>query len=103
MAQVDVHVVAHTHWDREWYATREQFRLRLVDLVDRVLDRMDADPRFETFHLDGQTIVLEDYLEARPEQEDRLRRRIAEGRLLVGPWYVMGHLRRRSPSLTVSR
>jgi mannosylglycerate hydrolase len=89
MDQVDVHVVAHTHWDREWYATREQFRLRLVDLVDRVLDRMDGDPRFDCFHLDGQTIVLEDYLEARPEQEDRLRRRIAEGRLLVGPWYVM--------------
>ena len=89
MDQVDVHVVAHTHWDREWYATREQFRLRLVDLVDRVLDRMDTDPRFDCFHLDGQTIVLEDYLEARPEQEDRLRRRIAEGRLLVGPWYVM--------------
>src|SRR5438034_6244381 len=89
MDQVDVHIAAHTHWDREWYATREQFRLRLVDLVDRVLDRMDADPRFDYFHLDGQTIVLEDYLEARPEQEERLRRRIAEGRLLVGPWYVM--------------
>ena len=58
MDQVDVHIAAHTHWDREWYATREQFRLRLVDLVDRVLDRMDADPRFDYFHLDGQTIVL---------------------------------------------
>ena len=89
MPEVDVHVVAHTHWDREWYATREQFRLRLVDLVDRVLDRMDADARFEFFHLDGQTVVLEDYLEARPENEERLRRRIHEGRVLVGPWYVM--------------
>ena len=89
MDPVDVHVVSHTHWDREWYATREQFRLRLVDLIDRVLDRMDADARFEFFHLDGQTIVIEDYLEARPEQEERLRRRIGEGRLLVGPWYVM--------------
>jgi len=85
----DVHVVSHTHWDREWYLTREQFRLRLVDLVDRVLDLMDTDPRFSFFHLDGQTIVLEDYLEVRPEAEERLRRRIAEGRLLVGPWYVM--------------
>jgi mannosylglycerate hydrolase len=86
---LDVHVVSHTHWDREWYLTREQFRLRLVDLVDHVLDRMDSDPRFSFFHLDGQTIVLEDYLEARPDRRKRLARRIAEGRLLVGPWYVM--------------
>ena len=84
-----VHLIAHTHWDREWYLTREQYRLRLADLVDRVLDRMDREPEFRFFHLDGQTVVLEDYLEVRPEQEARLRARIAEGRLLVGPWYVM--------------
>jgi alpha-mannosidase len=84
-----VHVIAHTHWDREWYLTREQYRARLVDLVDRVLDRMTAEPSFTYFHLDGQTIVLEDYLELRPERESELRSRIGEGRLLVGPWYVM--------------
>jgi alpha-mannosidase len=89
---VAVHVIAHTHWDREWYLTREEYRLRLADLVDRVLDLMKSDPRFVYFHLDGQTVVLEDYLEVRPEQEERLRRRIAEGRLLVGPWYVMPDL-----------
>ena len=86
---VEVHVVSHTHWDRESYLTREQLRLRLVSLLDRVLDLMDADPRFQAFHLDGQTILLEDYLEVRPEQAERLRRRIAERRLLVGPWYVL--------------
>jgi alpha-mannosidase len=86
---LEVHVVSHTRWDRESYLTREQFRLRLVELIDGVLDFMDADPRFQAFHLDGQTIVLDDYLEVRPEQTERLRRRIAERRLLVGPWYVM--------------
>ena len=86
---VDVHLVAHTHWDREWYLTREQYRFRLGELIDRVLDRMDADPRFTAFHLDGQTVVLEDYLEVRPQAEKRLRARIREGRILVGPWYVM--------------
>ncbi|MEO5763104.1 MAG: hypothetical protein ABIR28_12415, partial [Vicinamibacteria bacterium] len=84
-----VHVISHTHWDREWYLTREDYRLRLIDLVDGVLDRMDREPEFTYFHLDGQTIVLEDYLEVRPDQKERLSRRIAEGRLLVGPWYVM--------------
>jgi alpha-mannosidase len=86
---IQVHVVSHTHWDREWYQTREQYRLRLVDLIDGVLDRMDREDGFRYFHLDGQTIVLRDYLEIRPDQEARLRRRIVEARLLVGPWYVM--------------
>lgn len=86
---MDVHVVSHTHWDREWYLTYEQFRLRLVGLIDRLLDLMEARPDFRYFHLDGQTIVLEDYLEMRPHQEGRLRRLIGEGRILVGPWYDM--------------
>jgi alpha-mannosidase len=86
---IHVHVVSHTHWDREWYLTYEQFRLRLVGLVDRLLDLMEARPDFRYFHLDGQTIVLEDYLEIRPRQEERLRRLIGEGRILVGPWYDM--------------
>ena len=64
-----VHVISHTHWDREWYLTREDYRLRLIDLVDAVLDRMDRDDKFTFFHLDGQTIVLEDYLEVRPDQK----------------------------------
>jgi mannosylglycerate hydrolase len=86
---LDIHVVSHTHWDREWYLTHEQFRFRLVALIDRLLDLLDSDPSYKYFHLDGQTIVLEDYLEIRPEQETRLRARIAAGRILIGPWYVM--------------
>ena len=86
---LDIHVVSHTHWDREWYLTYEQFRFRLVALVDRLLDLLDSDPAYKHFHLDGQTIVLEDYLEIRPEQEARLRQAIEAGRILIGPWYVM--------------
>ena len=84
-----VHVISHTHWDREWYLTFEQYRARLVELVDGVLERMSADARFAFFHLDGQTVVLEDYLEVRPEREIELRQRVREGRVLIGPWYVM--------------
>ncbi|HXG56098.1 MAG TPA: glycosyl hydrolase-related protein [Vicinamibacterales bacterium] len=86
---IDVHLISHTHWDREWYLTREQFRLRLVDLVDRVLEMLRADSGYAYFHLDGQTIVLEDYLELHPENADEIRGLIRSGRLLVGPWYVM--------------
>ncbi|MCW2956963.1 MAG: glycoside hydrolase, family 38 [Thermoleophilia bacterium] len=84
-----VHVYAHTHWDREWYRTFERFRMQLVGAVDRILDVLDADPSFSTYVLDGQTIVLEDYLELRPEEEARIRRLVGSGRLEVGPWHVL--------------
>lgn len=84
-----VHVYAHTHWDREWYRSFERFRVQLVGMVDRVLDALDSDPRFATFVLDGQTIVLEDYLAIRPEEEPRIRRLVGAGRLEVGPWHVL--------------
>ena len=81
-------LVPHTHWDREWYLPFQSFRMQLVDLVDGVLDLMDADPRF-AFTLDGQLATVDDYLEIRPESEDRIRARIAEGRLAIGPWQIL--------------
>ena len=83
------HVISHTHWDREWYLTFQQFRMRLVDLIDHVLDILDTDPEFKHFHLDGQTIVLEDYLQIRPQNERRIRKYVKDGRLLIGPWYQL--------------
>ncbi|NLM54147.1 MAG: hypothetical protein GX195_04360 [Firmicutes bacterium] len=81
-------MISHTHWDREWYLTFEQFRYRLVNLMDNLLDLLDADPQFRCFHLDAQTIILEDYLEVRPRRREDLVRHISAGRLLVGPWYL---------------
>src|SRR5213080_1778112 len=82
-------VVPHTHWDREWYVPFEVFRLRLGTVVDAVLDVLEGDESFRSFTLDGQAIVLEDYLELRPEQEARLRGLLAAGRLEAGPSYVL--------------
>ncbi len=89
MTKYKMHVISHTHWDREWYYTFQQFRLRLVDLVDHLLEILDTDPEFKYFNLDGQTIVLEDYLAIRPQNEGKLRKYIQEGRILVGPWYQL--------------
>lgn len=80
-------LVSHTHWDREWYRTFEAFRSRLVDTVDRVLELVAADPGFH-FQLDGQAIVVEDYLAVRPERRDELIRAVRSGRVALGPWYV---------------
>jgi alpha-mannosidase len=82
-------VVPHTHWDREWYLPLEVFRLRLGAIVDGVLETLERDPSFTSFTLDGQAIVLEDYVEVRPENEARLRALLAAGRLEAGPSYVL--------------
>jgi len=83
------HVVSETHWDREWYATFQMFRSRLVRTIDHLLKILEDDPEFRYFTLDGQTVILEDYLEAKPDARGNLERYIREGRILVGPWYVL--------------
>jgi alpha-mannosidase len=82
-------VVPHTHWDREWFRPFEHFRLMLGRVVDEVLDTLERDADFRSFTLDGQAIVLEDYVAVRPENEARLRDLIAAGRIEVGPSYVL--------------
>ena len=82
-------LVSHTHWDREWYLPFQRFRASLLEAVDLLLELMESNSQYRHFTLDGQTIVLEDYLELRPDREHQLRRLIEEGRILIGPWYVM--------------
>jgi len=84
-----LHVISHTHWDREWYETFQQFRLKLVHLVDKLLDILDQDPEFKHFMLDGQTIILDDYLQIRPKKKEVLREHIQKGRILIGPWHIL--------------
>jgi mannosylglycerate hydrolase len=84
-----VAVVPHTHWDREWYAGFQTFRLRLVELLDAFLPQLEHDPGYARFMLDGQMAVVDDYLEVRPDAEPALRRLVASGRLAMGPWYVL--------------
>ena len=67
--------------------TFSSFRLKLVDLIDRLFALFEKDKDY-IFHLDAQTVVLEDYLVLRPQNEDLLKRYIASGNLRVGPWYL---------------
>lgn len=84
---LEVLVIPHTHWDREWYHTAAHFRQRLVPLIDELLD--EPPPQGESFLLDGQAIVLEDYLAVRPERAAALGTLLRDGRLEAGPWYVL--------------
>jgi mannosylglycerate hydrolase len=85
----NIHIVSHTHWDREWYRPFQDFRLKLVHLIDGLLDLLEKDPQFKYFMLDGQSIVLDDYLAVRPEKEAILRHHIQEGRIIIGPWHIL--------------
>ena len=93
-------IISHTHWDREWYEPFECFRLRLMAMMDHLLDLLDEKPGF-IFHLDAQTIVLEDYLALRPEMRETLVRHISRGALQVGPWYVQNDLFQTSGESTI--
>jgi alpha-mannosidase len=94
-------LVSHTHWDREWYQPFQEYRMRLVQLVDRLLDLLEQDQDYRYFTLDGQTILMEDYLEIRPEREEELKHLVKTGRLLIGPWYILPDEFLVSPEATI--
>lgn len=95
-----VHVILTTHWDREWVMSFEQYRFRLVNLFNKVLTILEQEPTL-VFFFDGQAVVLEDYLQIRPEQEERIRALAQAGRLVFGPWYVLPEHQQESAEATI--
>ncbi len=84
-----VHIISHSHWDREWYRSFEAHRMKLIELVDNILDKAENDPEFGGFFLDGQVIAIDDYLEIRPEKRAQVEKCIREGKIQTGPWYIL--------------
>ena len=84
-----VHIISHSHWDREWYQSFEKHRMKLIELVDNILEKAENDPEFGGFFLDGQTIALDDYLEVRPEKREQVEKCVREGKIQTGPWYIL--------------
>ena len=83
-----VFVISHTHWDREWYQPFQKFRFRLVDMINELIDVLQSNKEFTCFNLDGQTVMLEDYLEILPENREKLINLVKSNKLGIGPWYV---------------
>ncbi|MFG1733709.1 Mannosylglycerate hydrolase [Paenibacillus sp. GM2FR] len=83
------HIISHTHWDREWYLPYEKHHVRLIELMDSLLETMEKDSEYRSFFLDGQTIIIEDYLQVRPEKKEQLEKLISDGRIIIGPWYIL--------------
>lgn len=87
--QVNGFLITHTHWDREWYQSLEAYRFRLIDVFDRLKQIFAANPDYHSFYFDGQTLPIEDYLEARVDDSSTLREWIRTGRLRIGPFYTL--------------
>ena len=83
-----VHVIPHMHWDREWYFTTEESRILLVNNMEEILERLENDEDYKYYMLDGQTAILEDYFDVKPENKERVRSLVQKGKLIIGPWYT---------------
>ncbi len=83
-----VHIVPHMHWDREWYFSTEESRILLVNNMEEIMDLLENNQDYPHYVLDGQTAILEDYFAVKPENEERVRKLIQQGKLIIGPWYT---------------
>ncbi|MDY4761580.1 glycoside hydrolase family 38 C-terminal domain-containing protein [Streptococcus thoraltensis] len=81
-----VHVVPHMHWDREWYFSTEESQILLVNNMEEIMDMLESNPDYPNYILDGQTAILEDYFQVKPENKSRVKKLIQNGRLIIGPW-----------------
>lgn len=82
-------VTPETHWDREWYLPFQEYRAKLVLMLDQLLDIIQGNDEYSNFTFDGQTIPIEDYLEIRPDRKEEIEKYVKEGRLSIGPWYCL--------------
>ena len=83
------HVISNTHWDREWRFPFQKNRQMLVNMIDQVLKILENAPDYRAFHLDSQSVVLQDYLAIRPDKKKIIEKFVREKRLLVGSWFIL--------------
>ena len=92
MAKDKAYVVTHTHWDREWRYPIWENRQYLIDMIDELLEILDTQPEYSCFLMDGQSVIIEDYLEFKPENREKVANYIKAGKIDVGPWYTLPDL-----------
>ena len=84
-----IDVVSNTHWDREFRFSFEKTRHNLLVMLDTTLDILESDKKYHSFTMDGHSIMIDDYLEMRPERREQAEKFIKEGRLIIGPYYTL--------------
>ena len=87
--RIQCHFISNTHWDREWRYSAQRTRYMLTSMLDMLFDIFEKEPKFQSFHMDSQTLPIQDYLEACPEKEPLIRKYVSEGKLIIGPWFCL--------------
>lgn len=87
--KIQCHFVSNTHWDREWRYSMQRTRYMLVYMLDMLLDIFEKEPGFKSFHMDSQTVPIQDYLEVYPEKRELIEKHVRAGRLQIGPWFCL--------------
>ena len=88
MKVTQIFVVPHMHWDREWYFSTEESQVLLLNNMPEIMTMLENHPEYPSYVLDGQSVIIEDYLSAHPEGAERFKKLVKQGRLIVGPWYT---------------
>lgn len=82
-----IHVVAHTHWDREWYFSDNEAFIQFSYHMDEVIYALE-NGELDYYYLDGQLSILDDYLKVYPNQETKIKELVEGNKLFIGPWYT---------------
>lgn len=83
-----IHVVPHSHWDREWYFTTSRSKVYLMKDLKDVINTLDENEDFKYYMVDAQGSLLDDYLKWMPQDKDKIEELVKKGKLVIGPWYT---------------
>lgn len=86
------YIIPHTHWDREWRYPIWKNRMLLIRFMDELLETLDKHENYSCFLMDGQVAPIDDYLEVKLENKEKVEKYIKDGRIAVGPWYTLPDL-----------
>ncbi|MCR4615900.1 MAG: hypothetical protein K5756_07105 [Clostridiales bacterium] len=87
--KIKCHFISNTHWDREWRFSARRTQYMLGYMLDMLMDILDKVPGYRHFHLDSQTMPVQDYLEVYPEKKEKFKKYVSEGRIGIGPWFSL--------------
>ena len=87
--KIQCHFISNTHWDREWRFSARRTQHMLGYMLDMLMDILEKYPDFKHFHLDSQTMPVQDYLEVYPEKKELFKKYVSEGKIGVGPWFCL--------------
>lgn len=83
--KIVANIYHHTHWDNEWYFTEEdsliQFSYHMKELLAAFENKI-----IDYFYLDGQTAIIEDYINLHPENRQKITDLVSQKKLFIGPF-----------------